>query len=129
MLNVVKPHRDVDPIVLSKAIEVALACCAATEYDRRGDAKGAPKIGAFPNYFGKVLATKIDDVRLSALRLETEAAVITEVAKLKVKTEEQAATRKLEALNTSIEVNAAPPRTRCARNENGLHRSKFGLPA
>ena len=107
MLRVVEPHGDTDPTTLGKAIGMALACCEATEHDRRGDTKGAPKIGAFPNYFAKVLAAKIEDVGLSALRLATNAAVITETGKITVQTEKQVATRKLEALNASIEATAA----------------------
>ena len=106
MLFAIRPHRHVNPKVLSTAVDMTLACCHAAKLGG-ANSNGTAGAGRVQNYFATVLAKKIEEVRVASFNSETAAATITEIAKIKVATEQEAKELKIKALGLSIEGNAA----------------------
>ncbi len=105
MLFAVRPHRHVNPKVLSTAVDMTLACCHAAKLGG-ANSNATAGAGRVQNYFATVLAKKIEEVRVASFNSETAAATITEIAKIKVETEQEAKELKIKALGVSIEGNA-----------------------
>ena len=73
MLFAIRPHRHVNPKVLSTAVDMTLACCHAAKLGG-ANSNGTAGAGRVQNYFATVLAKKIEEVRVASFNSETAAA-------------------------------------------------------